>query len=109
MTKYWGKQISHTRVSPKWVKSRRRREKKDSTMVITMASYSLQMPPRVAHTKPPGPKVNTPGTRGGQVSRDRTLAVKRRKNDRKERKREKKKNKLGLSCAKLKTSSDKFC
>ena len=56
MTKYWGKQISHTRVSPKWVKSRRRREKKDSTMVITMASYSLQMPPRVAHTKPPGPK-----------------------------------------------------
>ena len=24
-------------------------------MVITMASYALQMPPRVAHAKPPGP------------------------------------------------------
>ena len=24
-------------------------------MVITMASYALQTPPRVAHAKPPGP------------------------------------------------------
>ena len=25
-------------------------------MVITMASYALQTPPRVAHANPPGPK-----------------------------------------------------
>ena len=31
-------------------------KKRDRTMVITMASYALQMPPRVAHAKPPGPK-----------------------------------------------------
>ena len=31
--------------------------------------------------KPPGPKKNTPGTRGGPGGRDRTLAVKRRKTD----------------------------
>ena len=33
-----------------------KRERKDWTMVITMDSYALQMPPRVAHAKPPGPK-----------------------------------------------------
>ena len=55
MPKYWGKQI-FTHVSfPKWVKSKRRREKEE----------------------------NTPGTAGGPGSRDRTLAVKSRKNERK--------------------------
>ena len=29
MPKYWGKQISHTGDSPKWVKSKRRREKEE--------------------------------------------------------------------------------
>ena len=28
-------------------------------MVITMASYALQTPPRVAHAKPPGPIIAT--------------------------------------------------
>ena len=31
-------------------------EKKRREMVITMASYALQTPPRLAHAKPPGPK-----------------------------------------------------
>lgn len=30
--------------------------KKDRKLVITMASYALQKPARVAHEKPPGPK-----------------------------------------------------
>ena len=33
-------------------------------MVITMASYALQTPPRVAQAKPPGPKV---GENNGQL------------------------------------------
>ena len=33
-------------------KERKREERK---LAITMASYALQTPPRVAHTKPPGP------------------------------------------------------
>ena len=52
MPKYWGGNYFHTGDSPKWVKSKRRRE-------------------------------NTPGTAGGPGGRDRTLAVKSRKNVRK--------------------------
>ena len=33
------------------------REKKERTMVITMASYALHTPPKVAHGKPPGTKM----------------------------------------------------
>ena len=48
--KNWGKQIlTHGAKDGE-------REKRDWTMVITMASYALQTPPRVAHAKPPGPK-----------------------------------------------------
>ena len=36
-------------------KKKERRKRRDRTMVITMASYALQTPPRVAHAKPPGP------------------------------------------------------
>ena len=32
------------------------KKEEDWTMVITMASFALQTPPRVAHTKPPGSK-----------------------------------------------------
>ena len=76
MPKYGGNKISALGVSPNWVKSRRRRErgkkknsglgvaqaavterwpqKEDKTpnfrkLVITMASYALQTPPRMAH------------------------------------------------------------
>ena len=51
MPKYWGKQISASGVSPKYFKSKRQRKRK----YITMASYALQTPPRVAHAKPSGP------------------------------------------------------
>ena len=51
MPKYWGKQ---TGVSPKWVKSKRWREKRENN-IITRASYALQTSPRVAHAMPPGP------------------------------------------------------
>ena len=56
-----GNKFSHTGDSPKWVKSKRWREKertreRDWTMVITMASYALETPPHVAHAKPPWPK-----------------------------------------------------
>ena len=43
-------------------KKEREREKereKEQKLVITMASYVLQTPPRVAHTKPPGPKTKS--------------------------------------------------
>ena len=53
MPKYWGKQISASRVSPKCFKSKRQKKRKK----ITMASYALQTPPRVAHAKLPGPKI----------------------------------------------------
>ena len=38
-------------------------------MVITMASYALQTPPRVAHAKPPGPirKAKVPKNLKGSV------------------------------------------
>ena len=36
-------------------KKKKKREK-GRKLVITMASYTLQTPPRVAHAKPPGPK-----------------------------------------------------
>ena len=60
MPKYWGKQIFSLRSFPEMgQKQKTEREKerseRDWTMVITMASYLLQTPPRVAHAKPPGP------------------------------------------------------
>ena len=56
MPKYWVKIISHMGVSPEWVKSKKRRKKR---------------------------KTNNPGTAGGPGGRDRTLAVKNRKDVRK--------------------------
>ena len=42
--------------SPKWIKSKRcKRKKEEQKMVITMASYALRTPPRVAYAKSPGP------------------------------------------------------
>ena len=36
-------------------KQKMEKKKKDLKLIITMASYALQPPPRVAHAKPPGP------------------------------------------------------
>ena len=61
MPKYWGKQIFTHRSFPKVGQNQKtEREKKETKkedwkLVITMASYALQTPPRVAHAKPPGP------------------------------------------------------
>ena len=60
MPKYWGKQIFSLRRFPE-VGQKQKTEKKeerkiDRNLVITMASSALQMLPRVAHEKPPGPK-----------------------------------------------------
>ena len=49
MPKYWG----GARKPPK---------KKVKKLVITLASYALQKPPRVAHAKPPGPKLEMSGS-----------------------------------------------
>ena len=40
MPKYWGKFISATGVSPKWVKCRRHRKRKEKMSVKTMASFA---------------------------------------------------------------------
>ena len=39
--------MSASGVSLKWVKSKRRKRKRDRKLVITLASYSLQTPPKV--------------------------------------------------------------
>ena len=64
MPKYWGKQIfshgSFHEVGQKQKTEKKKKKKRgegDRTMVITMASYLLQPPPWVAHTKPPGPTI----------------------------------------------------
>ena len=73
-----------------------REKRRDRTMVITMAKLRMAHASTHGARKPPGPKFqdksqlpsfslegigrNTPGTRGGPGGRDRTLAVKRRKN-----------------------------
>ena len=48
---------SFPEVGQKQKTEREKRKKEDRKLVITMASYALQMPPRVAHAKPPGPKM----------------------------------------------------
>ena len=60
MPKYWVKNYfahgSFPEVGQKDVKEEGKRErKKKRNSVITMASYALKTPPRVAHAKPPGP------------------------------------------------------
>ena len=60
MPKYWGKQIfslgSFPEVGQKQKTEKERKRKKERLKVgnITMASYTLQTQPRVAHTKLPG-------------------------------------------------------
>ena len=61
MPKYWRKhiftQVSFPEVGQKQKTEREKeRKKEDRKLVITMASYTFQTPPRVAHAKPPGPK-----------------------------------------------------
>ena len=63
MPKYWVKNyFAHGRFpevgqKQKTEKKEREREReRERKLVITMASYALRTPPRVAHAKPPGPK-----------------------------------------------------
>ena len=57
---YLEKQIfslgSFPEVDQKQKTEREKERKKNRKLVIRMASYALQTPPRVAHAKPPGPK-----------------------------------------------------
>ena len=53
-------------VGKKQKTERKERERKDWTMLITMASYALQTPPQVAHAKPPVPK---------KREKDRTMVI----------------------------------
>ena len=56
--KYSRDKFSHTGVSPKWVKSKRRREKeKERRAKVGNNNGQLRIatPPRVTHTKLPGP------------------------------------------------------
>ena len=57
----WAKIISHTGVSPKWVKSKRRRKREKERLNDGNNNGQLRIatPPRVAHAKPPGPKERT--------------------------------------------------
>ena len=59
MPKYWVKQIFTQGRFPKVgqrQKTEREKERRGGEReVITMASYALQTPPRVAHAKPPWP------------------------------------------------------
>ena len=56
MPKYWGKQIfSLGRFPEVGQKQKTGKKRERRMMVITMACYVLQTPPRVAHAKPPGP------------------------------------------------------
>ena len=59
MPKYWGKQIFTHGDSPKWVKSKRRRErerKKERPKVgHNNGQLRISTSPHVAHAKPPGP------------------------------------------------------
>ena len=67
MPKYWGKQIfTHGSFPQVGQKQKTERKKEDRKLVITMASYALQTPPRVAHAKPPGPR---------EKRRDRTMVI----------------------------------
>ena len=58
MPKYWGKQIFSLGSFPEVGQKQKmeKKEKEERKLVITMASYALQTPPRVAHAKPPEPK-----------------------------------------------------
>ena len=72
MPNYWGKQIfthgSFPEVGKKQKTERKEEREKDRTMVITMASYALWTPARVAHAKPPGPKERAKvGNNNGQL------------------------------------------
>ena len=62
MPKYWGKQIfslgSFPKVGQKQKTEKKEREKEERMLVITMANYALQTPPRVVHAKPPGPTIS---------------------------------------------------
>ena len=59
MPKYWGKQIfslgSFPEAGQKQKTEKKEERERDCKLVITMASYALQAPPRVAHAKSPGP------------------------------------------------------
>ena len=59
MPKYWGENYfthgSFPEVGQKQ-KTEREREKRDRKLVITMASFALQTPPRVAHASRLGQK-----------------------------------------------------
>ena len=55
MPKYWGKQIFSLREFPRSGSKAKDGEKEERKLVITMASYALQTPPRVVHAKPLGP------------------------------------------------------
>ena len=53
--------VSHSGDSPKWVKSKRRRERKERKRERPKVGNNngqlrITMPPRAAHTKPPGLK-----------------------------------------------------
>ena len=57
MPKYWGKQIFSLGRFPKVgqkQKTEKKERKRDRKLLITMAIYAMQTPPRVAHAKPPG-------------------------------------------------------
>ena len=60
MPKYWGKQIFRLGRFPKVGQKQKteKERKRDRKLVITKASYTMQTPPREAHTKPPGPIKN---------------------------------------------------
>ena len=63
MPKYWGKQIFAHGDSPKWVKSRRWRRKKEKNkrerakVGNNNGQLRIATPPRVAHAKLSGPKL----------------------------------------------------
>ena len=56
MPKYWGNRFSHTRDSPKWVKSKRRKKRRKKQLVITMAKLRMAHASTHSARKPPGPK-----------------------------------------------------
>ena len=57
MPKYWGKQIFSLGSFPKEGQKQKTEKKEDrETIVITMATYALQTPPRVAHASRLGQK-----------------------------------------------------
>ena len=62
MPKYLGKQIVTHRSFPELGQKQKTEKERMTERLndgnITMASYALKTPPRVAHTKPPGPTLD---------------------------------------------------